>query len=169
MADSEKISSAMKQFIAAIAAKDSTAVAVDLLMKQFNVKELDCNRPVTDADIISILTLPGFQQIEWKSLVIPLEMGQIKMDETFQFAVGEGDKLYLLLNQWKQFKRSAATYKKLIGALLEIGCGEAAESVCKLIPSTELPSILVPAPTTASKVTVPQHHCTLLDTHSLYT
>jgi len=45
----------------------------------------------------------------------------------------EKEKRAALLGKWKKKKGSAATYKRLIQALLDIECREEAEGVCELL------------------------------------
>ena len=45
----------------------------------------------------------------------------------------EDEKRATFFAKWKEAKGSDATYKALISALLEIGCAEDAECVCKLL------------------------------------
>ena len=72
---------------------------------------------------------------KWRNLTSHLKLDRIVMDDIDRRSVKEGEKRLDFFTEWKEQKGSAATYKALIKALLNIGCRNDAEHVYKLSQS----------------------------------
>ena len=100
------------------------------ITERFNLAQEDYNLQISDRHIGDISRL---YCRKWKSLPPHLELRSIVMEDIDCGAGSEEDKRHSFLLKWKQMKGSEATYRILIMALLEIGCRQDAENVCKLL------------------------------------
>ena len=105
-------------------------VSVSDLMKYYGLTEKDCNWAVKEAHLEDLSHTIGK---EWRSLPSNLGMPSITRNDIDRDFKTEKEKRYALFCQWKEMDGSAATYKRLIMALLAINCREDAESVCKFL------------------------------------
>lgn len=140
-----------------------TAVTVSSMMKQHQLKEEDCNKKVSDKHLDAI---SRSHCRKWRSLPAHLEMATIVVDDIDRELGKEEERRHTFFSKWKHVKGSAATYQRLIAALLEIQCGEDAEGVCKLLQNSLLPkaqdSIDTPATQSLDRETTPikpVQHC----------
>ena len=101
------------------------------LLKQYNLKEEECR------DLISSHHFDKISETlckEWESLPSRLGMPDITVsDIKKQNYNSERERRRALFTKWKDMKGSIATYEKLIRALLDAGCKNDAEGVCKLL------------------------------------
>lgn len=102
-------------------------------MEYYHLKDEDCNHKISDRDIDEI---SRYYCSKWRSLPSHLEMKSIDASDVAHGPGDEQEKRRTFLLKWKDMKGSAATYKQLISALLEIHCRDEAEGVCKLIQQT---------------------------------
>ncbi len=111
---------------------DSAALksTISSLLHRYQLKREDCNKKVSDRHLEEI---SSSHCGKWRSLPAYLDMKTINMEDTDRDPGNEEEKRSAFFRKWRHMKGSAATYMKLIGALLEIKCMEDAESVCKLI------------------------------------
>lgn len=101
-------------------------------MMLYELADGDCNQPINMVhfDVISRTLCGG-----WRSLPTYLDMIEILVKDLERDLKVESERRKAFFSQWKAMKGSAATYKKLIIALLYINCVEDAEGVCKLLAS----------------------------------
>ena len=95
------------------------------------MQELGLNQQVSDGHI---LKFSGSYGSKWKLMPACLNLKSIVAEDIDRSPKSEEEKRYTFFSTWKQVKGSSATYKDLIIALLEIGCGEDADRVCELVP-----------------------------------
>ena len=69
---------------------------------------------------------------KWRNLGPYLELDNIVTEDIKRSLGDEEDKRRNFLQKWRETKGSGATYRKLIGALLDIHCREDAEGVWKI-------------------------------------
>ena len=110
----------------------SSISEMNSLLKQYKIKEEDVNREVTN---IHIDKISRSHCEKWKSLPAYLEMEGIVASDIEKKPIEEEEKRNNFFSKWKEEKGSEATYKALIGALLEMKCKKDAESVCEMITS----------------------------------
>ena len=108
----------------------SGSTTVSSLLKQYQLKEEDVSKQVTDLHIDKI---SRSHCKKWKSLPAYLEMEGIVASDIDMMPIEEEEKRNNFFSKWKEEKGSEATYKALIGSLLEIRCREDAESICRLL------------------------------------
>ena len=99
------------------------------LMESSGLSEEGGNRRVSDIHIEEISRLYCKR---WKLLCPHLEMEGIIVSDVDHTGNDEREKRRAFLAAWKENKGSGATYRRLLYALLKIGCREDAEAVCKL-------------------------------------
>ena len=110
---------------------DSSTVNVSTLLAYYELGEEICNRQITDRHLDEIASSYCRR---WKSLRAELGFEAIVEDDIdHSIPYDEEGKRHALFNKWKLMKGSSATYKALIGALLEIKCRDDAEGVCKVL------------------------------------
>ena len=108
------------------------------LMMLYKLKESDCSKPISRYHLDEIsLTLCG----GWRSLPTHLGMPEIVIKDLERDFKVENERRNGFFFKWKGMQGSAATYKKLIIALLDIKCREDAEGVCKLLALQKIPPI----------------------------
>ena len=100
------------------------------LKNKYNLQELGLNQQISDRHIQKFSSSHGSR---WKLLPTHLGLMSILAEEIDCGPKSEEEKRHTFFTYWKQVKGSLATYKALITALLEVGCGEDAESVCRLV------------------------------------
>ena len=97
-------------------------------MTCYGLKERDCNREIEKSHFEDIARTLGK---DWRSLPPRLGMLSITKSDIDHDFKTEKEKRYAFFTQWKEMDGSEATYKKLIGALLDFNSREDAEGVCK--------------------------------------
>ena len=111
--------------------------ALKELLKLYKLTEDDCDQPVSDQDLE---TISRGSCEEWKCLCPHLELNIIIIKDIEKSPEDEHIKRYKFFLKWKKIWGSAATYKKLIAALLKIDQKQDAEEVCQVLKkSTENP------------------------------
>ena len=108
-------------------AENAAVEALDSLIKQCGLTEADCNKEMKKAHLEKICRSFCSQ---WR-LLTP-HLGTTEMSKNEQDCSEEQQKRSFFL-QWKETMGPGATYKKLVGSLLEVGCREDAERVCKML------------------------------------
>lgn len=103
--------------------------AADTLIKQCGLTDADCNKEIRKSHLEKICR--SFCN-QWRLLPPQLEVGPAVMEKLEQDYPEEQQKRAFFL-QWKEMKGPGASYKRLISALLAVGCKEDAESVCRLL------------------------------------
>ena len=108
------------------------------LIAHFKLTEEDCEREVSDTDIVKIASsLHG----KWKSQLPPLlGMDPIVVTDIVGAPgyISEEDRRLAFFKEWKQQNGFDSTYKTIISALLEIKCRQDAENVCKILKEATL-------------------------------
>lgn len=107
-----------------------SAVSVWDLMKYHGLREKECDCQIKDTHIDDISLALGK---DWRLLPSHLGMPRITSDDIDRDFKTEKEKRHALLCQWKEMDGSAATYKRLIEALLKIHNRAGAENVCELL------------------------------------
>ena len=79
---------------------------------------------------------------DWKSLPTHLELETILVEDIEKSQADEREKRHDFLRQWKRMKGSAATYKQLVSALLEIESVDDAEKVCGILKES-VPALIL--------------------------
>ena len=113
--------------------KDASISAVNSLQDRYRARGLrdeDCNRVVEDEDIEYI---SSHLCQKWRPLRSLLGMPRVMEQDIDQDHSKEEEKRRTFFFEWRDREGSEATYRRLIGALLEIGCREDAEGVCQLL------------------------------------
>ena len=107
------------------------------LMKYYGLTNKDCNSEVKEAHLEDLSRIVGK---EWRSLPshLGIRMPSITKNDIDRNFKTEKEKRYALFCQWKEMNGSAATYERLIMALLAINCRADAESVCKMLKPSSL-------------------------------
>ena len=101
--------------------------------------ERDINTPVSDCHLERISRCCCK---DWKMLPAYLKLDATVAEDIDRKPVDEREKRHDFLRKWRKKKGSAATYKQLHTALLEIDCGEEAEKVYTILEDGPHPSIL---------------------------
>lgn len=138
------------------------------LIEQHGLSEGDCNQLATDVHLEQISRVCCRQ---WKSLPAHLGLETVVAEDIDKGQKGEREKRHDFLRQWKEIKGSAATYKRLLTALMEIRCTQDAGKVCEVLrgevstppqqsaasqPLNTAPALAPPG--TTSKF-IPSSHC----------
>ena len=122
----------------------------DELVKAYNLTEEDCIVQVSDILLEKICSSCCGK---WRFMCPHLGMEAIVKEDIDRGPGGEEEKRYTFFTKWKKMKGSRATYKRLIGALLNIYCGEDAEKVCKLLSEKDSISLPKEGQSTVSRIT----------------
>ncbi len=102
------------------------------LMESFGLSEEYFNKEISDVHLDQISrSYCG----KWRELYCYLELDEILVSDMDHMIGSEEEKRRKFFAQWKEKKGSDVTYRRLLDALLEIGCRKDAEAICKLIPS----------------------------------
>ena len=96
-----------------------TNAQYEMLKKKHCLTEEQCNWQISDSD----LEFFSYGRHGWWGQ-LPPHLG---------FSTSDGTPESELLFKWKDAKGPGTTYKKLILALLEIGCPDDAETVCTML------------------------------------
>ena len=120
-----------------MATPSTVSVTLSSLMKKYQLKEEDLDKQVTDEHLDDIASS---HCTKWRSLPSRLGMESIVVNDIIHTFTKEEDRRNAFFYKWKDIKGSAATYRKLIEALLGIKCREDAEGVCKLTLLRETPT-----------------------------
>ena len=100
---------------------------------KYHLTEEEVSIKITDRHIVDIsISLCT----KWKFLPAYLGLAANIAKDIDRKPVNEEEKRLTFLTTWKEKKGSEATYKSLIGALLDIECRDEAGSVCELLKST---------------------------------
>ena len=119
-----------------------TLAHTSLIME--NLEELTERVGVLADHIISDLHLEeiaSFLLVDWRSLPPHLSLEEIIVRDIERRYPDERGRRRELLQLWRQRYGSAATYRRLIQALLEIQCRQDAEAVCRLLLRSFLPAL----------------------------
>ena len=111
----------------------SSAHHTDLssILQQCHLSEGDVLQPVRD---IPLQEISRSHCRKWRSLPVALDMENHLIWEDIEREVGDEEgRRNRLFSRWQSEKGADATYKKLINALLVIGCRQDAEYVCGLL------------------------------------
>ena len=104
--------------------------ALDSLLKQYKLKREDVSKKISDMHLDKISHSCCSQ---WRRLPPYFDMEKIVKDDINRLSGNEDEKRSSFFSKWVDEKGSDATYEKLISALLEVGCKNDAEKVCKLM------------------------------------
>ena len=110
------------------------ARSLESFIVRYRLTEEDVNKQITDEHIGVISSLSSLCS-QWKSLPVHLGLATTIVGDIDSTPVTETEKKMDFFTTWKEEQGSNATYRKLIGALLEILCKRDAESVCQLLKS----------------------------------
>ena len=99
-------------------------------MEHYALSEEDCNQMISD---LSLEDIARSSCRKWRDLPSRLVLPGILVEDIDRSGTGEGEKRLNFFREWKQMRGFDATYKRLIGALLDIRCREDAEFVCRLV------------------------------------
>lgn len=116
------------------------------LYNTYGLTDEDCDKKVSDRHLEKI---SRSLCKEWKRLYPYLGMTRIEVDDIVCKQDEESVKRHAFFLKWKE-KGSKATYKALLGALLEINSREDSEGICKLL--LEQPSTLSASTTESNSV-----------------
>ena len=108
------------------------ARSLESLIVRYHLTEEDVKKQITD-EHIGVISSSSSLCSQWKSL--PVHLGLATVGAIDSTPVTETEKKRDFFTTWKEEQGSNATYRKLIGALLEILCNRDAESVCQLLKS----------------------------------
>jgi pentatricopeptide repeat protein len=108
----------------------SERVNLYTLLHRFNLDEGECNKVVKKDHVEEFCKA---NCTKWRLLPPPLDVETVSVEEIERNNVKEMDRRCSLLNQWKQMKGYAATYRQLLNALLNMKCTEEAANLCKLM------------------------------------
>ncbi len=100
------------------------------MLNRFNLDEAECKREVTKAHIEELCKTNCTQ---WRLLPSRLDVETISVGDIEAKTVEENERRHCFFFEWKQIKGSAATYRHLIIALLDIKCDEDAADMCKIL------------------------------------
>ena len=107
------------------------AHSLESLIVRHHLTEEDVNKQITDEHIEVISSLCS----QWKSLPVHLGLATTIVGDIDSTPVTKTEKKRDVFTTWKEEQGSNATYRKLLGALLEIPCKQDAESVCQFLKS----------------------------------
>ena len=111
-------------------------------MEHYGLSEEDCNKQISD---LSLEDIARSSCRKWRDLPSRFVLPSILAEDIDRSGAGEGEKRLNFFRDWKHMRGFDATYKRLIGALLDIHCREDAEFVCRLLrdlPDTQQPPTL---------------------------
>lgn len=103
------------------------------ILKRYDIPELCCNETVSD---IHLEKFTRYNCKQWRSLPSYLHLEDAVAEDIDASNHTEKSKRYEFLYEWKSKKGSSATYKQLIGALLEIHCRRDAEKLSQILKSS---------------------------------
>ena len=115
-------------------ALQAMARSLESLIVRYRLTEEDVNKQITD-EHIGVISSSSSLCSQWKSLPTHLGLANTIVGDIDSTPVTETEKKMDFFTTWKEEQGSNATYRKLIGALLEILCNRDAESVCQLLKS----------------------------------
>ena len=102
---------------------------LDPLLKQYKLKREDVTKKISDIHLDKISHSCCSQ---WRRLPPYFDMEKIVKDDINRLPANEDEKRSSFFSKLDE-KGCDATYEKLISALLEMGCKNDAEKVCRLI------------------------------------
>lgn len=111
---------------------DTMAELPTPLMERYQLKDEDCNKQVSDKHLEE---LSRTHCLKWSRLPAYLGMDTTMVEDIERKRVDEDEKRHIFFKKWKEKNGSAATYKTLIAALMNVDCREDAEYVCELLQS----------------------------------
>lgn len=111
------------------------------LMKNYSLSEQYCNRTVSDRNLEEICRHYGLNNSSWKVLRSPLGMapdGSTAFTDILSNAFHlEKATYHDFFFNWKRTKGSAATYKRLLNALVATDSHKEAHFVCSLLKQSK--------------------------------
>ena len=118
-------------------ARQAMACSLESLIARYHLTEEDVSKRIT-YEHIEVISSSTSLCSQWKSLPAHLGLTIVNtivgdIDSTL---VTETEKKRDFFTTWKEEQGCNATYRKLIGSLLEVPCKQDAESVCQLLKST---------------------------------
>ena len=110
-------------------------------MEHYGLSEEDSNQQISD---LSLEDIARSSCRKWRDLPSRLVLPSILAEDIDRSGTGEGEKRLNFFREWKQMRGFDPTYKRFIGALLDIRCREDAESwtASSLIPCSNIYSDL---------------------------
>ena len=111
----------------------ATSVDADDLMKIHGLTDDDCNCEIKKVHLQEISCALCER---WRELPACFKMPKITSKDIERDFKSEKERRRAFLFQWRDRDGSAATYKRLISALLDINCRDDAEGVCKLLKTS---------------------------------
>ncbi len=115
----------------------SSAQRTDLssTLQRYHLSESDILQPVSN---IHLQEISRSHCRKWRSLPVALDMENHLIWEDIELEVRDEERRRnTFFSRWQSEKGADANYKKLINALLVIGCRQDAEYVCELLKNTE--------------------------------
>ena len=100
------------------------------VLKDFGLTDEESDQQISDTQLEKISRTCITR---WRSLPPYLEVSSITIDDIDHDSNKEEEKRNDFFSDWKLKNGSRATYKKLLHGLLEIGCRDDAEKVCRLL------------------------------------
>ena len=110
------------------------AHSLESLIVRHHLTEEDVNKQITD-EHIEVISSSTSLCSQWKSLPVHLGLATTIVGDIDSTPVTKTEKKSFFFTTWKEEQGSNATYRKLIGSLLEIPCKQDAESVCQFLKS----------------------------------
>ena len=115
-------------------ARQVMAHSLESLIVRYHLTEEDVSKQITD-EHIEVISSSTSLCSQWKSLPVHLGLATTIVGDIDSTPVTETEKKRDFFTTWKKEQGSNATYRKLLGALLEVPCKQDAESVCQLLKS----------------------------------
>lgn len=100
------------------------------LLKVYKLTEGESDRKIADTHLEEISRTCSK---EWRSLRPYLDLPDTTVSDIERDSQNEGDRRNNFFSSWKRKNGTRATYRKLVYALLKIGCRGDAEKVCELL------------------------------------
>ena len=122
------------------------------LIKRYELSHRSTKKQVSDAHL-ELISRSYCE--EWKSLPPHLKLETIVANDIDRSAKDERQKRHDFLFEWKDIKGSAANYKQLITALLQIKRRQDAEKVCELLKESICPKPLALSETSNTACAMP--------------
>ena len=113
------------------------ASSLESLIARYHLTEEDVRKQITD-EHIEVISSSTSLCSQWKSLPAHLGLVNTIVGDIDSTLVTETEKKRDFFTTWKEEQGSNASYRKLIGSLLEVPCKQDAESVCQLMKSVSL-------------------------------
>ena len=111
--------------------QSSRSVTVRDLMGHYDLSEDSYSQQLSDFHVNKI------HCSKWRQLPCHLGMDEIVAEDIDRDCRSEEERRFKFFSRWKEMRGSDATYGSLISALLAIECRKDAESVCKLLQTSQ--------------------------------